>query len=99
MTVLGIAKESAFSSPTFTILTQYAARALLVNHVDLYRLERFEGLVQLDLLAEFGRPGTLTLVEWGDKFSELVPFYTLRLHFDFDASDPLVRIIRTEGAK
>jgi len=99
---LGVARNVAFSSPTFTILNQYEARAqhaapLLINHVDLYRLGRFGEFEALDILPLFEAPNTVSFIEWGDKFAELKSLYTKTLHFEYVDSKNLERWVQFEG--
>jgi tRNA threonylcarbamoyl adenosine modification protein YjeE len=89
--LLGKTSES-FSSPTFTILNQYHAdHALLINHIDLYRLDDFEDLESLDFFDLIENENAITYVEWGEKFPELQESYTHVLKFEQDATDPDLR--------
>lgn len=97
MQVLGMKSKEGFSSPTFTILNQYRTRDFLVNHVDLYRLAIMTELADLDILPQLGLPGSLTLIEWGDKFGQLAALYTKRLHFDYAPNAADARVIRWQG--
>jgi tRNA threonylcarbamoyladenosine biosynthesis protein TsaE len=57
------------TSPTFSIGHRYAADAVTVSHLDLYRLDRLE---QEDpaLLADYVGPGRIAFVEWPQEASE-----------------------------
>lgn len=90
---MGMRVDEPFSSPTFTIHNEVTVKNRKVHHVDLYRLEKFSELVALDILDLFGQHGTLTFVEWGDKFAELKPYYTTWLKFDFDEKNDDSRFI------
>lgn len=94
---LGVARNVAFSSPTFTILNQYEAGSLLINHVDLYRLNHFSELEALDILPLFESPQAVSFIEWGDKFHELKSLYTKTLHFEYVDSKNLERWVQFEG--
>lgn len=73
---LGIA--SPVTSPTFNILLVYQGR-LTLNHFDLYRLEQAEELVDIDYFGTI-ESGGVSLVEWGDRFSQSVPAEHLAVH-------------------
>ncbi|MCC8189792.1 MAG: tRNA (adenosine(37)-N6)-threonylcarbamoyltransferase complex ATPase subunit type 1 TsaE [Planctomycetes bacterium] len=62
-TGLGVDPAVPVTSPTFTIHAEYPGR-LVLNHLDLYRLEEPEALAGLgldDLLAD---PAAVTAIEW-----------------------------------
>jgi tRNA threonylcarbamoyladenosine biosynthesis protein TsaE len=57
--------EETVVSPSFTLVREYDAR-IPVAHVDVYRLERVQELLDLALDERPGSNG-LTIVEWGDR--------------------------------
>ena len=59
------------TSPTFTLIREYRGR-LDVAHVDVYRLERIQDVVDLGL-EELGDGEAVLLVEWGDVVEEALP--------------------------
>ncbi len=66
------APEDDVTSPTFTLVHQYTGRTKTLYHLDLYRLEREEELLQLGLEEMEADPEALVLIEWGDKFPSVV---------------------------
>jgi tRNA threonylcarbamoyladenosine biosynthesis protein TsaE len=66
----GLDVRERVTSPSFTIVQEYAGR-LPVAHVDVYRLDRFQELHDLGLeeLLDEG----VTLVEWGDVVTPVLP--------------------------
>ncbi len=66
---LGAAHPDEVSSPTFTLIHEYGPR---VYHVDLYRLDRAEQVASIGLDEIFDREAVV-LVEWGERFPELMP--------------------------
>ena len=81
---LGAAEPDEVTSPTFTLIHEYAGRAIepsspqenlgdtvLLYHLDLYRIE---GQRQLDTLGieDLMTPQSLMLIEWGEKFPSVV---------------------------
>src|SRR5690606_28281610 len=67
---LGLPEEERVTSPTFTLVHEYAAR-LPVSHADLYRLESEEQVSELGLDAQRD-DGRLVIVEWGLPYLELL---------------------------
>lgn len=66
---LGVAEP--VTSPTFNILLVHEGRIPLY-HLDLYRLNDAEELVDLDYYATVEGDG-VAVVEWGDRFAEAAP--------------------------
>jgi len=66
---LGAAHPNEVSSPTFTLIHEYGPT---VYHVDLYRLDRAEQVASIGLDEIFDRQAVV-LVEWGERFPELMP--------------------------
>ncbi len=73
------AKAEDVTSPTFTLIHEYGD-PVSVYHVDLYRLETAEQARRLGLEELFSQ-AALVLIEWGDRFPELLPpsIYTVRI--------------------
>jgi len=68
---LGAAELEEVSSPTYTLIHEYGSPPA-VYHVDLYRLESAREAASLGLDDLF-ESGALVLVEWGERFAELMP--------------------------
>jgi len=67
----GAASADDVSSPTFTLIHEYG-RPVGVYHIDLYRLNTLDEARRLGLEDLFEQP-VLILVEWGERFPELLP--------------------------
>jgi len=67
---LGAAEPEDVTSPTFTLIHEY--REGRVYHIDLYRLDRPEEVATLGLDEIFDREA-LVLIEWGERFPQLLP--------------------------
>ena len=68
---LGAAPAEEVSSPTFTLIHEYGAPPA-VYHVDLYRLDSARDAATLGLEELFDSPA-LVIVEWGERFPQLMP--------------------------
>jgi tRNA threonylcarbamoyladenosine biosynthesis protein TsaE len=69
---LGAAEASDVTSPTFTLVHEYAGPKVRLYHLDLYRLETERELRTLGLEEIAEDPDALVLVEWGEKFPSVV---------------------------
>lgn len=69
---IGAASEEDVTSPTFTLLHEYAGSKVHLFHLDLYRLETEEQVAVLGLEEMAAEPNALVLVEWGDRFQGVV---------------------------
>ena len=85
--------EGLATSPTFTLLHEYASGKRVLYHLDFYRVEGEQEVLALgwDELLEV--PAGVVVVEWASKFAELLPPGALRLHLDL-ASEGGRRILR-----
>ena len=94
---LGLGVVDHVASPTFTLVREYTGR-LDVVHVDVYRLERVQDVVDLGL-DEMGGPGRVLVVEWGDAVQDLLPEDRLRVQLTTDRADAETRriVIAAQG--
>ena len=67
----GAAQPDDVSSPTFTLIHEYGPDGA-VYHIDLYRLDEARQVATLGLEEIFDRDA-LVLIEWGERFPELMP--------------------------
>jgi tRNA threonylcarbamoyladenosine biosynthesis protein TsaE len=82
---LGAAAPEEVSSPTFTLIHEYGR----VYHIDLYRLDRPEELATLGLEEIFDRDA-IVLIEWGERFPQLMPPDRIEIHLRAGPSDSRV---------
>ncbi|HWB59598.1 MAG TPA: tRNA (adenosine(37)-N6)-threonylcarbamoyltransferase complex ATPase subunit type 1 TsaE [Chthoniobacteraceae bacterium] len=67
---LGIAQE--VTSPTFTLIHEHPGGKFPLFHIDLYRLDSPDEALKIGL-DEYLSGNGVTVIEWADKFAELVP--------------------------
>lgn len=85
---LGAAEPDEVSSPTFTLIHEYgpAARGARVYHIDLYRLDRAEQVATLGLDEIFDRDAVV-LLEWGERFPQLLPAERIEIRLEAVGAD------------
>lgn len=103
---VGLGITARVTSPTFTLINQYApgARRLLLVHIDTYRLGDDStpalaeaGSLGLDeILVDAAQPddyidGAVVVIEWAERVAELLPSDTLYITLDAVPSDPNAR--------
>jgi tRNA threonylcarbamoyladenosine biosynthesis protein TsaE len=74
---LTAATPDEVSSPTFTLIHEYGGGR--VYHIDLYRLEEPREVATLGLEELFDRKAVV-LIEWGERFPQLMPDDRLEIH-------------------
>jgi len=87
----GLGVDEHVASPTFTLVREYMGR-LDIAHVDVYRLERVQDVLDL-ALDELGGPDRVLLIEWGDAVSDLLPDDRLRVELTTGRADSEARRI------
>jgi len=81
----GLGIDEPVTSPTFTIVQEYAGR-LPLAHVDVYRLDRVQDLYDLGFDELIDGTG-VTVVEWGDLVEQSVPADHLVVRIDPGPAD------------
>jgi tRNA threonylcarbamoyladenosine biosynthesis protein TsaE len=77
--VAGLGSEEAVTSPTFSLLQEYRDAQPVVYHLDFYRMDTAQEVLALgwdELLEE----EAVVIVEWADRFRELMPCNTQWWH-------------------
>ena len=83
--VAGLDSRAPVTSPTFTILHEYAGR-LPVYHFDFFRLQDRQSAARLGLDDYFFDIG-VSVIEWADKFPELVPAHAQWISFEMKSEN------------
>lgn len=86
----GVTEE--ITSPTYTLVNQYASERSPVYHIDLYRLDSPEQLTNLGW-DEIIDSHSLVLVEWPERGGERIPADHLPIDLDYVPGDPSRRIL------
>jgi len=89
---LEIAPQSV-TSPTFTLVHEYAGGRLPLYHFDFYRLESEDELLGVGWEEYLEEPG-IVVAEWADKFPHLLPASTQWWQISADEQHPGVRTLR-----
>lgn len=76
---LGAGHPEEVTSPTFTLIHEYAG----AYHIDLYRLDTAVQVATLGLDEIFDRDAVV-LIEWGEKFRELMPAHRIEITLSAD---------------
>jgi len=81
----GLGAAEHVASPTFTLVREYVTGRIPIAHVDVFRLDRVQDVVDL-ALDELEDGACVLIVEWGDAVDELLPDDRLRV--ELTSEDP-----------
>ena len=73
--VAGLSAQAEVTSPTFTLVHEYSGGRLPVYHFDFYRLDSSDEVTRLGL-DEYLFGDGVCIIEWADRFKELLPHGT-----------------------
>ena len=90
--VRGLGAAIRATSPTFVLVNEYAGR-LPIHHVDAYRTDSMTELMDFGLLEMMGGEG-VTLIEWADKLTPLLPPDAIHVHIAGVGDEPRTITIR-----
>jgi tRNA threonylcarbamoyladenosine biosynthesis protein TsaE len=83
---LGLGIDGPVTSPTFTILHEYAGGRLRLFHMDFYRLREEWELDEIGF-DEYLKTGGVCAIEWGDKFPNRLPLGSIRISFSIETGN------------
>lgn len=79
--VAGIGAGAEVTSPTFTLIHEYIGGRLPVYHFDFFRIEDRQSAERLGLDEYFFGDG-ISVVEWADKFADIIPGRAIWISFE-----------------
>jgi len=80
------------SSPTFSIINEYSLRqdqgsVKKLVHIDCYRLDTPEELIEIGIQDYFDRDDVVVLIEWAEKVKEILPPKTQWIEFEHSGKE------------
>jgi len=84
--VAGLGSTVEVSSPTFTLVHEYPGSDLAAFHFDFYRLNASQEVLNIGW-DDYLEGGGVVIVEWADKFPELMPAGTRWFRFEILSDD------------
>ncbi len=81
----GLGVTDFVNSPTFKLVNEFSGRFILY-HFDFYRLDSPMDLVKIGFEEYINSKG-ITVIEWADKFPEIIPNKHIAVTFQFDSAD------------
>jgi len=92
---LGVSPDTVITSPSFALMNQYEGRCTLF-HMDVYRLGSVSDFLDTGL-DEYLYGDGVTVMEWADRWQEILPDW--RLEVQFTILDAQIRRIIMSGWK
>jgi tRNA threonylcarbamoyladenosine biosynthesis protein TsaE len=90
----GLESAEEATSPTFTLVHEYRRGRLPLFHFDFYRLKERSEVDEIGF-DEYLEEGGITVIEWADRFSQVLPARTRWLRLE--TSGETQRVIAEEG--
>ncbi len=78
---VGVGKPTYISSPSFTLINEYAGKVPFY-HIDLFRLKSEKEAEELGL-EEYFQGGGITAIEWADKIPSFLPQEMLWIYIHY----------------
>lgn len=90
---LALGVEGAITSPTFVLVNTYESGRLPLVHADMYRLEAESEATAIGLDEQL-ESDVVGLVEWAERFPEVLPADHLEVWLGLVAQAPDLRVVR-----
>jgi tRNA threonylcarbamoyladenosine biosynthesis protein TsaE len=87
--VAGMESKAEVTSPTFVLVHEYSGGRLPVYHFDFYRLENRDAVLRLGFDDYVFSEG-VSLIEWADRYPDLMPKEAKWLSFEIDGENSRV---------
>jgi tRNA threonylcarbamoyladenosine biosynthesis protein TsaE len=89
--VAGLGSSAEVTSPTFVLVHEYGDGRLPVYHFDFYRLDNSDAVLRLGF-DDYVFGDGVSLIEWADRYSDLIPKEAKWLSFELAGEN--TRVIR-----
>jgi len=76
----GLGVKETITSPSYVLMKTYKPTKKKINHlihVDAYRLQSAQDLIDVGLNDWLSQPGSVTIIEWADQVKEILPKNTI----------------------
>lgn len=94
--VAGLGSSAEVTSPTFVLVHEYEDGRLPAYHFDFFRLGHSDAVLRLGFDDYVFGEG-VSLIEWADRYSALIPEHAKWLSFELESEN--VRVIREAGPR
>jgi len=86
--IRGLGFDGLVTSPTFSLIERIETELFLILHIDLYRLERSEEIIELELHEEpnYSKP-SIMIIEWPEKGHNLILPPDIEISFEITKID------------
>lgn len=91
---LGITEN--ITSPTFNIVKEYESGEMILNHMDVYRLEESDASIALN---DYFSSDGVTIIEWAEMIKDKLPDERLEIKFKVIDENTRVMVLTPHGQK
>jgi len=91
---LGITEN--ITSPTFTIVKEYESGEMLLNHMDVYRIEEADATIAFN---DYFNSEGVTIIEWSELIADKLPEERLDIQFKVVNENTRVLILKPHGQR